>query len=48
MTPERITQRGLSFDELHEGAVYVHSPGVEVATATRSTLMRVSPDGGAR
>jgi len=33
MTGERIIQRGLYFDELIEGAVYVHSPGRTVSEA---------------
>lgn len=32
-TPRRIVQRGLYFDELEEGAVYVHSPGRTVTEA---------------
>ena len=31
--PRRIVQRGLYFDELEEGAVYVHSPGRTVTEA---------------
>jgi len=33
MTEERIVQRGLYFDELVEGAVYVHAPGRTVTEA---------------
>lgn len=33
MTEKRILQRGLYFDELEEGAVYVHSPGRTVTEA---------------
>ncbi|MDJ1115466.1 MaoC family dehydratase [Microbacterium dauci] len=33
MTDRRIVQRGLYFDELEEGAVYVHSPGRTVTEA---------------
>ncbi|WP_438352669.1 MaoC family dehydratase [Microbacterium sp. CJ88] len=33
MTGRRIVQRGLYFDELEEGTVYVHSPGRTVTEA---------------
>lgn len=33
MSAERIVQRGLYFDELVEGAVYVHAPGRTVTEA---------------
>lgn len=33
MSEKRIVQRGLYFDELEEGAVYVHSPGRTVTEA---------------
>lgn len=33
MTEKRIVQRGLYFDELEEGAAYVHSPGRTVTEA---------------
>lgn len=33
MSAERIVQRGLYFDEMIEGAIYVHSPGRTVTEA---------------